>query len=49
LVEAVVLGIIGWLYALLIAIGAIVIALLLDAYVNRSRLLLGGRGGSPQA
>ena len=44
LVEAFVLGIIGWLYALLIAIGAIVIALLLGAYVNRS-----GRGGSPQA
>ena len=37
LVEAFVLGIIGWLYALLIAIAAIVIALLLAAYVNRSR------------
>jgi hypothetical protein len=36
LVEAFVLGIIGWLYALLIAIGAIAIALLLGAYVNRS-------------
>ena len=49
LVEAFVLGIIGWLYALLIAIGAIVIALLLGAYVNRPGSLLGGRGGSPQA
>jgi hypothetical protein len=37
LVQALVLGIIGWLYALLIAIAAIVIALLLAAYVNRSR------------
>ena len=49
LVEAFVLGIIGWLYALLIAIGAVVIALLLGAYVTRSGSLLGGRGGSPQA
>ena len=37
LVEAFVLGIIPWLYALLIAVAAIVIALLLGAYVNRSR------------
>jgi hypothetical protein len=37
LVEAFVLGIIGWLYALLIAVGAIVIALLLGAYLDRSR------------
>lgn len=36
LVEAFVLGIIGWLYALLIATAAIVIALLLGAYLNRS-------------
>lgn len=36
LVEAFVLGIIGWLYALLIAVAAIVIALILGAYVNRS-------------
>ena len=40
LVEAFVLGIIGWLYALLIAVAAIAIALLLSAYVNRSGLLL---------
>jgi len=49
LVEAFVLGIIGWLNALLIAIVAIVIALLLGAYVNRSGALLDRRGGSPQA
>lgn len=36
LIEAFALGIIGWLIALLIAIGAIVIALLLGAYVGRS-------------
>ena len=36
LVEAFVLGIIGWLNALLIAIGSIVIALLLGSYVRRS-------------
>jgi hypothetical protein len=36
LIEAFVFGIIAWLYALLIAIAAIVIALLLGAYVNRS-------------
>ena len=36
LVEAFVLGIIAWLYALLLAIAAIVIALMLGAYVNRS-------------
>ena len=36
LVEAFVLGIIAWMYALLIAIAAIVIALLLGAYVDRS-------------
>jgi hypothetical protein len=34
--EAFVLGIIGWLVALLIAIAAIVIGLLLGAYVGRS-------------
>lgn len=36
LVEALVLAIIGWLHALLMAIAAIVIALLLGAYVDRS-------------
>jgi hypothetical protein len=46
LVEAFVLGIIGWLYALLIAIAAIVIALLLGAYVNRSGPLLDRQRGS---
>ena len=49
LVEAFVLGVIGWLNALLIAIVAIVIALLLGAYVSRSGPLLDRRGGSPQA
>jgi hypothetical protein len=39
LIEAFVLGILGWLYALLIAVVAILIALLLAAYVNRSKLL----------
>jgi hypothetical protein len=37
LVEAFVLGVIAWLYALLLAVAAIVIALMLGAYVNRSR------------
>jgi hypothetical protein len=46
LVEAFVLGIIGWLYALLIAIAAIGVALLLGAYLNRSGLLLDRPGGS---
>ena len=36
LIEAFVLGILAWLYALLIAVAAIVIALLLAAYVDRS-------------
>lgn len=49
LVEAFVLGSIGWLYALLIAIAAIVIAILLGAYVNRSGPLLERERGSPQA
>jgi hypothetical protein len=49
LVEAFVLGIIGWLYALLIAIVAIGVTLLLGAYVNRSGPLLDRRGGSPPA
>jgi len=49
LVEAFVLGIIAWLYALLTAIAAIVIALLLGAYVNRSGPLLDRRRGSPLA
>jgi hypothetical protein len=47
--EAFVLGSIGWLYALLIAIAAIVIALLLGAYVNRSGPLLERGHGSPLA
>ena len=37
LVEAFVLGIIAWLYALLLAVAAIAVALILGAYVNRSR------------
>lgn len=37
LVEAFVLGVIAWLYALLLAVAAIVIALMLGAYVDRSR------------
>ena len=45
LVEAFVLGIIAWLYALLIAIAAIAIALLLAAYVSRSGSLLDRRPG----
>ena len=49
LVEAFVLGIIAWLYALLIAIAAIVIAILLGAYVNRSGALLKRGRGSPPA
>jgi hypothetical protein len=49
LVEAFVLGIIGWLYALLIAIAAIVVTLLLGAYVDRSGPLLDRQGGSPPA
>jgi hypothetical protein len=43
LVEAFALGIIGWLYALLIAAVAIVIALILGAYVHRA----GSRGADP--
>ena len=49
LVKAFVLGMTAWLYALLIAIAAIVIALLLSAYVNRSGPLLDRRRGSPLA
>ena len=49
LLEAFVLGIIGWLVALLIAIAAIGIALLLRAYVNRSGPLLDRGRGSPLA
>jgi hypothetical protein len=49
LVEAFVLGSIGWLYALLIAIAAIGVALLLGAYVNRPGPLLDRQGGSPPA
>jgi hypothetical protein len=48
LLESFVLGILGWLYALMIAIAAIGVALLLGAYLSRS-----GppdvRGVSPQA
>jgi len=47
LVEAFVFGIIAWLYALLIAIAAIVIALLLGAYVKRSLPPLDRRHESP--
>ena len=47
LVEAFVFGIIAWLYALLIAIAAIVIALLLGAYVKRSLPPLDRRPESP--
>jgi len=36
LVQAFVLGVLAWLYALLIAIAAIAIGLFLGAYVNRS-------------
>ena len=36
LIEAFVLGIVAWLYAILIAAAAILIALVLGAYVNRS-------------
>ena len=36
LIEAFVLGIVAWLYAILIAAAAILIALVLAAYVNRS-------------
>lgn len=49
LVEAFVLGIIGWLHALLIAIGAIALAFLSGAYVERSGPRPAGRGRSPQA
>jgi hypothetical protein len=49
LVGAFVLGIIAWLYALGIAIAAVVIALLLGAYVNRSGPLLERERGSPLA
>jgi len=42
-------GIVAWLYALLIAIAAIVIAILLGAYVNRSGPLLERGRGSPPA
>jgi hypothetical protein len=48
LVEAFVLGIRPWLYALLIAIAAIAIAFLLGAYVNRSGPQLDRRGRSSQ-
>jgi amino acid transporter len=49
LIGAFVLGIVAWLYALVIAIAAIGIALLLGAYVNRSRPLLERGSGSPLA
>ena len=47
LVEAFVFGIIAWLYALLIAIAAIGIAVLLGAYVKRSGPPLDRRRESP--
>ena len=49
LVEAFVLGIIGWLYALLIAIAAIVVAIVVGAYVNRSGPLLDRQREEPLA
>jgi len=48
LVEAFVLGLIGWLVALGIAIAAIAVTLLLGAYVNRSGPLRDRRGGPPR-
>ena len=42
LLEGFVLGVIGWLYALLIALAAVVVALLLASYVRSGRLELGG-------
>lgn len=49
LTESFVLGLIGWLYALLIAIAAIAIALLLALYVDRSSPRIDGRAASSQA
>jgi hypothetical protein len=49
LIEAFVLGVIAWLGAVLTAIAAIVIALVLGAYVKRSGSLLDPRRGSPPA
>jgi hypothetical protein len=46
LLEGFVLGVIGWLYALLIALAAVVVALLLASYVRSGRLEL---GSPPQA
>lgn len=46
LVEAIVLGIRPWPYALPIAIAAIAIALALGSYLDRSGSLLDGRGDS---
>src|SRR4029450_11905227 len=43
LLEGFVLGVIGWLYALLIALAAVVVALLLGGYVRSGRLDLGLR------
>ena len=48
LLEFFVLGILGWLYALLIAVAAIGVALLLGAYLSRSGPP-DARGVSPQA
>jgi hypothetical protein len=44
LIEAFVLGIVAWLNALVTAAAAILIAVLLGAYINRSRLRIGGAG-----
>ena len=43
LLEGFVLGVIGWLYALLIALAAVVVALLIASYVRSGRLDLGLR------
>jgi hypothetical protein len=42
LIEAFVLGIVAWLNALVTAVAAILIAVLLGAYIIHSRLPIGG-------
>lgn len=49
LVEGFVLGILGWLYALLIAIAAVAVALVLGGFVNRTVPRLDSPSGSPPA